>query len=395
MVRFNILPKDIMIEILIRLPTQSVLKCKLVSKQWRDLIHHPSFSQLHLNYLNHSDAHADAGKLNYIFSTMGIEKQFYYTEYDDENFHETTPFSRQTRIKLDPPFIDNYILSSCDGLICFNARCNKEEFYYEPAYICNPITREYIILPKLEEEHMIDLLFGFGYNSSTNEYKVVRIYNSKREPNVGIIQVYTLGSGNGWRNVGKMNMDIKHLGQCAGAFANEALHWVDQERNIILAFHLTDEKFSELPPPPPCLTRAGVPYLVLGLGVLGDFLSATFYFNAGDCNMWLLKKNKDTDTDLSWSKEFSFDSYIHLPFDFMKSGRLLCCGRGKIVSYDPKASSAEMDVSFGKSISAAIPHKNTLVSLKVLGEKDTKTMESGESTSSSEETESSDKLKKP
>lgn len=42
-----------------------------------------------------------------------------------------------------------------------------------------------------------------------------------------------------------------------------------------------------------------------------------------------------------------------------------------------------MDACFDKFISEAIPHKNTLVSLKILGEKDTRKMESGEGEGSS------------
>ncbi|XP_026436036.1 putative F-box protein At3g17400 [Papaver somniferum] len=50
--RFNNLPKEITQDILTRLPTESVLDCKLVCKPWRDLIRLPSFSRLHLTHLN-------------------------------------------------------------------------------------------------------------------------------------------------------------------------------------------------------------------------------------------------------------------------------------------------------------------------------------------------------
>ncbi|XP_026377813.1 F-box protein At3g07870-like [Papaver somniferum] len=239
---------------------------------------------------------------------------------------------------------------SCNGLMCFN-----ESFEEDDVYICNPATREYIVLPKFEGKDMLDLLTGFGYIPSTNQYKVVRIHNTERDPNVGIIQVYTLGSGIGWRNAG--TIDIKCVPRCTGAFANGALHWVAFDGTIIV-FHLADEKCSELHSPPR-LIGTHCRYV----GVLGGFLSVTYYRYPRGVDIWLLKKNEDN-ADLSWSKEFSFDSYIPQPFGIIKSGRLLCYEQHKIYCYDLETSSVKMDVSFGKFISEAIPHKNTLFSLK-------------------------------
>ncbi|XP_026420260.1 F-box/LRR-repeat protein At2g43260-like [Papaver somniferum] len=386
---FNMLPYEIMFDIFIRLPIESVLECKLVSKPWRDLVRHPSLAQMHLNHLN------DSGKLSCIFYShvQGL-KTFYYSEYDD-NRHEA-PFNRRTRMNLSSPFDDYYFNGSCNGLICFDASLRDEigQWHFGPAHICNPITREYVILPRFKESSWWT---GFGHIPSSNGYKVVRIYNSKKrnlneEIGIGVFQVYTLGSVSGWRNVGTTNIRMKRFSHSAAMFANGALFWKHNNGTTctILAFHLADEKLSQLPPPPPYLTQTDDSYISIKLGVLGDFLSATHYYDSGDCDIWLLKKNEDND-DFNWIKVFSLDNEISRPFEFTKSGRLLCYGKSKIYySYDPKASSAKIDISSGKSICEAIPHKNTLISLKVLGEMDTKTMEFCEMISSSEEGENSD-----
>ncbi|XP_026438628.1 uncharacterized protein LOC113337153 isoform X2 [Papaver somniferum] len=49
----------------------------------------------------------------------------------------------------------------------------------------------------------------------------------------------------------------------------------------------------------------------------------------------------------------------------------------------PEASSSRYLVNFGKNYETGIPHRNTLVSLKALGEEDTKLMDSGERARSS------------
>ncbi|XP_026410212.1 F-box protein At3g07870-like [Papaver somniferum] len=353
----NSLPEGIILDILTRVPTESVLDCKLVYKPWRDLIGDPSFSQLHFNLLDSAD---DSGKLSFIILSCenmdtfdpGME-DLYYTEYD-ENCHET-PFSRKMRMHLNPEFKKYSFVGSCNGLICFGpwfdclTSYNVSKFHYGPVYICNPVSKEHIILPNFEGVYKWS---GFGYSHSTNEYKVVRICLDSDEPNFGIPQVYTVGSGNGWRNLREMDMELKNIQIvifCAGMFANEALHWVNKDKKRFLAFHLADEKFSELPLPP-----CGVQNLCPTLGVLGDFLSAykfnDTYGGVGDCEIWLLKKNKDNNyNDLSWSKEFrfdSFDSYISPPFGYTRSGNLLFYGDSKFYIYDSEASST--DVNFGK-----------------------------------------------
>ncbi|XP_026458595.1 putative F-box protein At1g53360 [Papaver somniferum] len=227
------------------------------------------------------------------------------------------------------------------------------QYHYGPAYICNPITREYVMLPKSEGHYRWN---RFGYTHSTSEYKVVRKnMSAKGDSNVRLVQIYTLGSGNGWRDVENVDMELKNVPLCAGVFANGALHWVDLQKGTIIAFHLTDKKFSELPSPP-LLTQDGDPvYYSTKVAVLGDFLSVTYSRNAGACEIWLLKKkNKDNFNELSWSKEFSFGSfeiYISRPSGYTKSGRLLYYWHNHIYRYDPKDSSAKMDAKIWQVLS--------------------------------------------
>ncbi|XP_026398446.1 F-box protein At3g07870-like [Papaver somniferum] len=128
---FNMLPEEIMLEILSRVPAESILECKSVSKPWRNLVQHLSFSQMHVNH--HLSGFDSAGSVN--------------------------------------------------GLVCFSTYLDG--FYKQSAYICNPITREYIVLPNFERKQ---LLYGFGCTPSTKEYKVVRIPYSRRDLNYGITQ---------------------------------------------------------------------------------------------------------------------------------------------------------------------------------------------------------------
>ncbi|XP_026419568.1 uncharacterized protein LOC113315514 [Papaver somniferum] len=141
---------------------------------------------------------------------------------------------------LHLPFEDYYFARSRNGLICFHSWHNDN---CGPTYICNPIAREYIMLPRYERWYWWT---GFGYTHSTNEYKVVQICEFGEDSNLGSVQVYTIGSGTGRRNAGKIDINMSDVRKGAGVFVNGDLNWVNYYQQTILVFHLTDEKFCEL-----------------------------------------------------------------------------------------------------------------------------------------------------
>lgn len=241
---FPDLPAEIMLDIFTRLPTESVLDCKSVSKTWRNVIHHRSFNQMHSNLLlSNLDSSC---KFCFIFKMDDLSEQFYkrklyYLEYDDEiSSHKVL------KLNLNPPFELYGIVGSCNGLICINGLPNHYTIDESTtasyvAYICNPITREVVTLPELDRStyyHLVDfMLCGFGYVASTNEYKVVRLYTFRdfsfqrvHKQKCAQIEVYTLGSGKGWRNAGKINYydDAHPITRRHPVFVNGFLFWNSQ-----------------------------------------------------------------------------------------------------------------------------------------------------------------------
>ncbi|XP_026388804.1 uncharacterized protein LOC113283690 [Papaver somniferum] len=159
-------------------------------------------------------------------------------------------------------------------------------------------------------------------------------------------------------------------------FANGAIYWMNEGKHIILAFDLAKEECREFPSPP-CTS------VIVELHVLSGSLFACCYHDQGygchNKSIWVLKKSESIH-DVIWSKEYSdIDIYIR-PIAFTKSGGLLCYDHHdkNVYLYSSKASSSRMLVNFGKCFDAQISHKNTLVSLKALGEENTKLMGSGE-----------------
>ncbi|XP_026401668.1 F-box protein At5g65850-like [Papaver somniferum] len=382
---FNKLPVNLISNILTRLPTESVLDCKLVSKSWNNVISRQQFSQSHLNHClnNLRSAGASGGKSTFLFlneNPLDAYRQFHYFEYAENSSSEEQPFHKITRMKLNPaPFKYYSVVGSCNGLVCLNGCHDNEGKNYEPVYICNPITRECVFLPEFERTHDRGerLLTGFGYDSETNEYKVVRLYKLLKEPNFLHAEVYTLGSGKGWRKIiQKFEADLDSFISIHGMLMSELefLCW-QLKTGKLLAFVLSSEVIAEIP------TNSSTTW-GYKLGVFGSCLSGTYYDEDSDTyEIVVLKRLRENGVVFKWIEEFSLsDTDAHEWLGLTCRRALLCYSETKVLIQDLNSVSSELLVDFGKDkeIFQAVPHMNTLVSLKALGEENTNTMETAD-----------------
>ncbi|XBI35705.1 hypothetical protein VPH35_121361 [Triticum aestivum] len=126
------LTKDLLVEILSRVPYRSLCRFKCVSKQWRGIISHPDnrkvLPQYHLQEL--------AGFL-------------YERHYLVRNFARVSAGGRP-RIRPSLPFLPGcdhfHLLDSCNGLILCRRfeTADSWEFDY---VVCNPATEKWVVLP--------------------------------------------------------------------------------------------------------------------------------------------------------------------------------------------------------------------------------------------------------
>ncbi|XP_026411192.1 F-box/kelch-repeat protein At3g23880-like [Papaver somniferum] len=295
--------------------------CRLVCKTWRKLLRHPSFAHVHSNQLsqvNGSSVIGGKAGFGFLFCFAFWPKcntELYYGEYDGQ--------SKKKLIRINqPPIIHQQIVRACHGLICFSSFSNVGgSNVHESTYISNPVTREYITFPKLEivGEHKIDtVLCGFGYHSSIQNYKIVRIYYIQNQP-LGRVQVYTLGGGSsGWRDLGETVYSLRHSKLCLrgdrspfGVLANGALHWLDTEQKIG-SFDLVAENLYLLPSPP-FVSDTSVTNC-FQLQVLGGCLCFVHLKPDKFLDIWLLRKKGESSSSdvnvqdydsLTWIKEFS------------------------------------------------------------------------------------------
>ncbi|XP_026429567.1 F-box protein At3g07870-like [Papaver somniferum] len=331
---------------------------------------------------SHAPVVDDVGLLfNFIFPR---EKgnQFYYGEYRKHRNYKLRKINQ-------PPVFSKSVVGSCNGLICFSE--DEHIIVQEPSYICNPITSEYVNIPRLNVKRNSEcdaMVCGFVYHTSTKKYKVVKICYIQNQP-LGKVMVYTLGSGSGWRDIGETAYSLRptrgsfhaifSYRSPFGALANGALHWLINE-NMILSFDLANENLYLLPFP--LFDRTIGRWDYFQVVVLGGCLCFV-HKKPGEplLDIWFLRKqgessslesfelNEQVDYDsLIWIKKFSIPTGCQAaPCALTNSGEVLLQCRSCLFCYDPKT--ATLERLTGKGISHVLPHVNSFVSLKALGEK--------------------------
>lgn len=155
------LPYEILLDILSRLPVESVLECKLVCKGLLKLLHSRTsfFKNIHvtrqLNQLHGSAAHGDKLDMGFLFCCTISDSPhgllFYGGLYNDKiNTDHLYEYKKTLKKVRHPPMHfqspQQCLVNSCNGLICLGIKHHR---CVDPTYIYNPATGEYVSLPKL------------------------------------------------------------------------------------------------------------------------------------------------------------------------------------------------------------------------------------------------------
>ncbi|KAM3696594.1 hypothetical protein ACB098_06G052100 [Castanea mollissima] len=335
------LPPELLPHILIRLPVKSIIKFTSVCKTWKSLIQNPSFISTHLLHSSNNNNSlllfrlcpkplAKAVKQR---KRIGDAKEVYALRWDDNaNFHQHTTFD-------DFPFHGESatgvfrVVGTCNGLICL------ADDLYTYAYnfiLWNPCVQKHVRLPQPNFSFMTTgpytAAVGFGFDSKTNDYKVVRFVTPeygdfKKGESPPKVEVYSLATGK-WRVV------TAHCPKCSvrdtllaclrlQAFVNGALHLVCYKRTqeirflyFVLVFDLEDEVFREIPLPKhsDMLYWRWVSIMAFGNSIA---LLEPGYANH-TLDIWVLKNYADAS---SWTKIISLNAQappqdISMPFHY-------------------------------------------------------------------------------
>ncbi|KAK9987719.1 hypothetical protein SO802_027958 [Lithocarpus litseifolius] len=318
---WDFLPPEILPNILIRLPTKSIVKFTSVCKTWRSLIRNPDFISAHLKLSNHnqplllfrfcSDWLKDA-MFNMMFSMKRDthENEVYKLYCDNQDFNEHTRFVIPFRPQAHgSPF---RVVGTCNGLVCVTGDC-----FSRIIILWNPCVRMFVVLPEPNVTYQLYggccASAGFGFDSKTNDYKVVRVVSvlDGRRTVWGVsppkVEVYSLDTGE-WSMVTTALPCAVWPGDPM-PFVNGALHWValrrtnyEKYRNFITVLDLGDMVFREIALPilSDDKDNGDESHIHPFISAYGNSL-AVFQegFHTLCVNVWLMKRYADAS---SWTK---------------------------------------------------------------------------------------------
>ncbi|KAL1548090.1 F-box protein-like protein [Salvia divinorum] len=293
--RLNDLPQEIIIDILSRLPVQTIMKSKCVCKLWRDLVESPDFASLHSHHaaltsarlpvfedLKFSRAHS---LLGFIGGNEIIQKPSKGSVLYPHSFP-----------KPNKPFIH----SSVNGLLFMIDFDSMFE-----VFICNPITQEYVAIEMGLDCYSYEYAFGFGVSKS-GQYKLARVYARGDYPID--YQVYNLGIGQ-WKSITtESEMAFWYQRAYVPPLVNGNLHWLEVLTDNVFLYprkvyclDLETDLFKSFSCPRSITLQKRGEDLQYSLSALRECLCFSSDADDDVIEIWCMKKYGD---DKSWTKDY-------------------------------------------------------------------------------------------
>ncbi|KEH32240.1 putative F-box domain, galactose oxidase/kelch, beta-propeller, F-box associated interaction [Medicago truncatula] len=317
---------ELIVQILLRLPVNSLIRFKCVCKSWFFLISDPLFANSHF----HLTAATHTRRILFISPpprSIDLEASLAY---------DSISSSVNLDFLLPESYYDFEIKGSCRGFILLHCA--------PTLYLWNPSTGFHKQIPLcpswLEEDDDDERLYGFGYDQLTDDYLVVLSFF----PYISSHFEFFSLRANTWIQIECTDspfangIDDK---PSVGSLYNGAIHWLAYRaglgKNVILAFDLTERQLFDMLLPDDYYNYNYDPNNC-GLWVFGEFLSLyAMDYNDNTIEMWVMNEYK---VNSSWTKtlvlsvdDISDESFS--PLCCTKSGDIIGAHSGiGLVKYD-------------------------------------------------------------
>ncbi|OAY45188.1 F-box/kelch-repeat protein At3g23880 [Manihot esculenta] len=302
---FDLLPKDLLIEVLSSSPVKLLLKCRCVCKAWDSIITDPLFISKHLKKSTERNRFimycADGGTEHYLLYTKESFPGKPVEEFD-------CPWTSLSHLVN--------IVGSCNGVLCLSD--DIRGVYPNRVALWNPSVRKIVTIPCPEVKLNADGEFcyyslGFGFDSKSDDYKFVRIVymaDNVRIFSPPLVEIYS-SKNRYWRNDVEYDLKSSIRPFTSAAFVNGACHWVASkpgngggEQEVIVSFDLGEEVFREMEIPN-CLVNK---YVFMDVAVFdGSLLLVAFVKEIGlerSFSVWRIAEN-GVSGSWTWTKLFS------------------------------------------------------------------------------------------
>ncbi|CAL9218826.1 unnamed protein product [Arabidopsis halleri] len=236
------IPVDLVINILSRLSLECIARCRCVSKMWSSIIRRPNYNLL---FPLKSPA---TPRLLFVFKVPGELLFNISPQHFNPDRHSSLVATSLQKTTCNTSFFQ--LCRPVHGLVC----CQHIEENYSSAVISNPITGEYLALPKLRmkgvnsETRIGKVSYSFGYDPIDKQFKVLRITLLPRDSQwwYSEYQVLTLGLGNlSWRKI--QCCTPHYILEDYGICINGVLYYparLNTGKYTMVCFDVRSEKFS-------------------------------------------------------------------------------------------------------------------------------------------------------
>ncbi|CAN0912740.1 F-box protein CPR1 [Linum grandiflorum] len=235
----SFLLEDVVLDILVKLPAKIVLRFKCLSTGIHNLIESPYFVAAHAEHqcINHTSIFllTYRGNCNTNNTTVGVCRF-------------TLPFVKSDSSRWLK------IVGSCNGLVCMNIFKNSYS-NQSNMVVWNPATSKLCVAPPPSNIPSDDdrVVYGFGYDSVSNDYKSIKIMMRRSIPGLAEAEVLSWGKRRWTMLESECSSAIEEYGifiRSNPVTSKGRVNWIDARGSLmLLTFKLGKEKFEWISPP--------------------------------------------------------------------------------------------------------------------------------------------------
>ncbi|XP_076904103.1 F-box protein CPR1-like [Bidens hawaiensis] len=371
------LPREVISDILIRLPAKRIAQLRCVSKPWNSLLSQPSFIKSHL----HRSIHKNDEILMVIYDRFCFEDCMPITGFPSHSPHIEYPnfIKLPSTINFPPEYYASTVIGQINGLICFVLWDDETLARPDPIiYIWNPSLNALRILPPytITSPQLLgflntDYYIRFGYDANTDDYKVVKLTFELRRREWLQVEVYSMRKGS-WSiindrfpsSVNCFWLMNKHSNSMTGNDGRDGhLHWLFKDgdkTNVVVAFDLSTEIFSEISLPD-LLAKFDTKDQRMVLGDLAGKLCLMLNIENGGIEVWVMNEYGVAE---SWVKHLEFSQFNGntFPMGFTLTNQFLMQDNDKqLALYDQSAGKVKSFKVFSCYRFRIVPYVDSLV----------------------------------